>query len=45
MKRLTLNFCGIRPVRTTTIGPIRLSTDAFRTRWLEKIERLGNAQK
>lgn len=45
MKRLTLNFCGIKPVRTTTIGPIRLSTDAFRTRWLEKIERLGMAQK
>ncbi|HMQ04631.1 MAG TPA: NAD(P)H-dependent oxidoreductase [Pyrinomonadaceae bacterium] len=44
MKRLTLNFCGIKPVRTTTIGPIRLSTDAFRTRWLEKIERLGKAQ-
>lgn len=45
MKRLTLNFCGIKPVRCTTIGPIRLSTNTFRTRWLEKVERLGRSQK
>lgn len=41
MKRNTLEFCGIKPVRTTTIGPIRLSTDDFRAKWLLRVERLG----
>lgn len=41
MKKNTLEFCGIKPVRSTTIGPIRLSTDAFREKWLQKIEKLG----
>lgn len=45
MRRLTLNFCGIKPVRATTIGPIRLSKESFRKRWLEKIEQLGRDQK
>lgn len=41
MKKLTLEFCGISPVRTTTIGPIRLSKERYRTTWLSKIEKLG----
>lgn len=41
MKKLTLQFCGIRPVRVTTIGPIRLSKPEYRQRWLERVERLG----
>jgi len=41
MKKLTLEFVGIKPVKITTIGPIRLSRDAFREKWLRKIERLG----
>lgn len=41
MKRNTLQFCGIKPVRTTTIGPIRLSTDAFRMKWLVRVEDIG----
>ncbi len=41
MKKLTLEFCGISPVRTTTIGPIRLSKAEFRETWLNKVERLG----
>lgn len=45
MKRLTLNFCGIKPVKATTIGPIRLSTDSFRNKWLAKVEQLGREQK
>ena len=45
MKKMTLNFCGIKPVRATTIGPIRLSTDAYRQKWLAKIEKLGRTQK
>ena len=41
MKRLTLNFCGVRPVRTTTIGPMRLSKENYRNRWLARVEKLG----
>lgn len=45
MKRMTLNFVGIKPVRTTTIGPIRLSKESYRANWLKKIEKLGFEQK
>ncbi len=41
MKRLTMQFVGIKKVKTTTIGPIRLSKDEFRNNWLKKIEKLG----
>ena len=41
MKKLILNFIGIKKVGTTTIGPIRLSKDNFRQKWLVKIEKLG----
>ncbi|WMJ74173.1 NAD(P)H-dependent oxidoreductase [Cytophagaceae bacterium ABcell3] len=41
IKNLTLEFCGIKPVKTTSIGPIRMSSDRFREKWLEKIETLG----
>ena len=41
MKKLTLHFVGTKPVRTTTIGPIRHSKDAFREKWLTRVETLG----
>lgn len=41
MTRLTMNFIGVKKTRTTTIGPIRLSTDSFREKWLGKVEELG----
>lgn len=41
MKKLTLELCGIKPVKTTMIGPIRLSKESFRAAWLKKIETLG----
>jgi NAD(P)H dehydrogenase (quinone) len=41
MKKMTLEFCGITPVKTTNIGPLRLSKDSFRQNWLDKIEALG----
>jgi len=44
MKKLTMQFVGMSPVRTTTIGPIRLSTIAYRKKWLRKIEKLGQQQ-
>jgi NAD(P)H dehydrogenase (quinone) len=45
MKKLTLEFCGISPVRVTTIGPIRLSKASYREKWLGKIEALGREYK
>lgn len=45
MKRMTLNFCGIKPVKATTIGPLRLSKEAYRQKWLTRIEKLGRDQK
>lgn len=41
MKKMTLEFSGIKPVKTTTIGPVRKSTDAYRAKWLSKIEAYG----
>ncbi|WP_136482856.1 NAD(P)H-dependent oxidoreductase [Cognatitamlana onchidii] len=45
MKKLTLNFIGVKKVRITTIGPIRLSKEKFRTKWLKKVEELGRLAK
>ncbi|MFK7811747.1 MAG: NAD(P)H-dependent oxidoreductase [Maribacter sp.] len=41
MKKLTMNFIGIKKVRITSIGPLRLSKEKFRQKWLTKIEKLG----
>jgi len=41
MKKLTMNFVGIKKVKSTTIAPIRFSTDTFRKNWLEKVALLG----
>lgn len=45
MKRGTLAYIGIKKVRITAIGPIRLSKDAYRAKWLKKVERLGELNK
>ncbi|TVR79980.1 MAG: flavodoxin family protein [Chitinophagaceae bacterium] len=45
MKKLTLEFCGISPVKATTIGPIRLSKETYREKWLERVYKLGFKQK
>ncbi|WP_281991679.1 NAD(P)H-dependent oxidoreductase [Aquimarina aggregata] len=41
MKKLTMNFVGVKKVRITTIGPIRLSKEKFRTKWLKRVQKLG----
>ena len=45
MKRLTMNFVGVDKVGTTTIGPLRLSKDSYRKKWLARVEELGRRQK
>lgn len=39
MKRNILEFSGIRPVRITTLTPLRQSTQAQRERWLRETSR------
>ncbi len=41
MKKNTLEFCGVAPVRITSIGPLRLSKPATREKWLQTASRLG----
>ena len=45
MKKLTMQFVGIKRVGVTTIGPIRLSQEAFRQKWLQRVEVLGRKNK
>ncbi|GAA0876057.1 NAD(P)H-dependent oxidoreductase [Wandonia haliotis] len=45
MRKGTLNYIGVKKVRITTIGPIRLSKEGFREKWLRKVEILGQMNK
>ena len=45
LKYVTFKFVGIKKVKITGIGPIRLSKDSFREKWLAKIEKLGTQNK
>ncbi len=44
MKKMVLNFTGIKPVRITHIAPVRHSSASWRSKWLTKVERLGQRQ-
>ena len=41
LKKGTLEFCGINPVRVTYISPVSYSLPEFRENWLQKITKLG----
>jgi putative NADPH-quinone reductase len=45
LKKSTLEFCGVKPVQVTLMGPIKTSTDGGRKKWLKKVEQLGTAVK
>ena len=42
LKKSTLQFCGIKPVKVTYIGIIKDSSGAQKTSWLYKVEKLGS---
>ncbi|MCM5662135.1 NAD(P)H-dependent oxidoreductase [Galbibacter mesophilus] len=44
-KKGTLQFCGIDPVKTTYIAPIKNSTSDFRKEWLNRVASLGKGIK
>lgn len=41
LKYITLQYCGVKPVRATAIGIVRLSDEEKRNKWIRKIEKLG----
>jgi putative NADPH-quinone reductase len=41
MKKVTLEFCGIKPVRISSFGSIKNSKIERRTKWLASAEKLG----
>lgn len=41
MKKMVLEFCGIKPVKITSFGSVKLSNDKQRARWLDKVRHLG----
>lgn len=45
LKKSTLEFCGVKPVKVTYVGPIRNSELATRTKYLDKVELLGKSFK
>jgi NAD(P)H dehydrogenase (quinone) len=41
MKRCTLGFCGIKPVRISSLGPVKPSRKGRRQAWLVQVQKLG----
>ncbi len=42
MKKTILEFCGVKPVRITEVGPIKGSTEEKRKGWIEEVRKLGS---
>ncbi|NVO18630.1 MAG: NAD(P)H-dependent oxidoreductase [Bacteroidetes bacterium] len=45
LKKSTLGFCGVKPVKVTYVGPIKASDPSTREKWLVKAEKLGKSLK
>lgn len=45
LKKSTLEFCGIKPVKVTYVGIIKTADETKRTKWLDQIRGLGRRQK
>lgn len=45
LKKSTLQFCGVKPVKVTYIGVVKTATTDLRKKWLVKVEGLGRKQK
>lgn len=41
LKKSTLRFCGVKPIKVTFVGPIKPADLSLRNKWLEKIQKLG----
>jgi putative NADPH-quinone reductase len=45
MKKMILEFCGIKPVKITSFGSVKRSSDKLRAGWLNRTRCLGEAMK
>lgn len=45
LKKATLEFCGIKPVKVSYFGVIKTATDEARKKWLIEIEKMGKNMK
>ncbi|MFT5823957.1 MAG: NAD(P)H dehydrogenase (quinone) [Crocinitomix sp.] len=45
LKKMTLEFCGVKPVKKTMIGPVKSMTDIDRNKALKKVYLLGKGMK
>lgn len=45
LKKSTLVFCGVQPVKVTYVGIIKTSDEGKRNQWLTKVKGLGQRQK
>ena len=43
LKKSTLQFCGVSPVKVTYIGIVKTSDEKLRKTWIEKVTKLGKA--
>ncbi|GAA4501478.1 NAD(P)H-dependent oxidoreductase [Pseudaeromonas paramecii] len=43
MKRAVLGFCGIKPVKVLSLGPVKSATETRRQGWLAQVERLPHS--
>lgn len=45
LKKSTLEFCGIKPVKVSYLGIIKTATAAQRSKWLQEAEAMGRKRK
>src|SRR5690606_24462588 len=45
LKKATLEFCGIGPVKVSYFGIIKNSNETTRQKWISKVEKLGRQNK
>jgi putative NADPH-quinone reductase len=41
MKKGTLEFCGVKPVKVTTFGPVKTADSRKYQKWIKKVEQMG----
>jgi NAD(P)H dehydrogenase (quinone) len=45
LRKSTLEFCGVKPVKVTYIGIVKTADETKRKNWIAAVERLGRKQK
>jgi NAD(P)H dehydrogenase (quinone) len=45
LKKTTLNFCGIKPVKVSYFGIVKNADKNLRQEWITKVEKLGRQNK